>query len=480
MYAAALRLAAPLALALTLAGCLWKPDPGVAPLALAEAPVSALTLTEAREDLEIVVVVRAGSALDTPGREGLAWLAAESVAGAGAGALDPQQIAAQLESWGASLRVSVGPELVTFTLTCPPAHAEEAARLLGERVVAPRLTPGVLADAQRRAAELEATLTSPASPSLLAREALGLWLYEAHPYGHAATGRAGSRSAVTLLDVQQFLSRRYVRAVITGGVAGPASPERERAAAALGEQLSRAAPLLSSPTTPRLIPERKDRALLLVRAEGIGERVALRLGQGLDLRWDEPDAAALELAVAALRERLAALDDVARTGALTLGRGEAVQSAIQVSLELDDPARAPEALVRALRVVELWAQDGVEQSELLPPEAPAPSLPAALGARVLRWPDPSLPLPQAAEPPSPARVNAAIARWIRPDLWSVVAVLADPDALRAGLVEYPAASDVQASAATSGAPSDPGAAPETRYKGGIDRVTVVNATELFR
>lgn len=474
-----------LALALGLAGCLWKPNPGVAPLALAEAPVEPVSMTADGATITLVVMVRAGSAYDPPGREGLAWLSAMAVARGGSATQSAADVQRALAAWGAQFEVEVGLELVTFRLSCPPEHAVEAARLLGALVVSPGLEERALAQL-RAEGQTAAAARAEDAPAALASDVLQVWLYEAHPYGHLSAGRPGGLAVSTPLDVAQFLERRYVRSVLTAGVSGPAGrPELESARAALGEQLSLAPPLLSPPTTPRLVPERTRRALLVV--DTAREDLSLSLGQALDLQWDEPDGQALATATAALSARLSAdLGALGEASARLLGPGQAVQSALVVTVTPSAPALAPQALEAALRTVERFVQDGVEATELTPPPAPLPPLEGALSARLMRWPDPAaLANPGAATAPeaqalSPAVVNAAIARRLRPAVWSLVAVVPDAEAFRASLIEYPTGADVQTSAATSGAGSDPGAAPETRYRAGIDQVTVMNATELFR
>lgn len=463
---------------LALAGCFWRPDPGVAPLALAEAPVVPLAQPWSEPEVQLRVVVRAGSAADPVGREGLAWLTANALVSGGTRTRGPAEVQAQLEGWGAELRAEVGPETVAFDLHVPPAHAVEAARLLGELLVSPGLDPVAVSHARARAQLALASLAD-APPPALATQVLGVWLHESHPYGHLPLGRPEGLAVSAPLDVAQFHARRYVRSALAAGVAGPAGPELHQAQDALGAELSKAAPLLSAAPTPRLLPSREGRALLVVDHEGPAAGIAL--GQALDLRWDEPDGIALAAAAAALNARLLAeMGDLGLASASLEGPGERVQSALVVSLRPSSPERAAAALGRALRVIEVFAQDGVEPAELGAAPPALASLDSAVQAAAMGWPDPARALPERLADLSPARVNAAIARWIRPDAWSIVAVLPDPATLLGAPLEYPASSNVQTTAATSGASSAPDAPPATRTWADLGRVSVLNATELFR
>jgi hypothetical protein len=134
------------------------------------------------------VVVRAGSAYDPPGREGLAYLAAASLA----------------DMLGATFEA--GEELVRFDV--PASRAAELGAVLAA---------GPPSEALERARAANATWPSGASCDALAAAAWNVWAYPGHPYGHAVRGRSSVLPTITRAEVIAFVQRRYVReSVIVG------------------------------------------------------------------------------------------------------------------------------------------------------------------------------------------------------------------------------------------------------------------------
>lgn len=456
---------------LLLAGCFWKSNPGPAPLALAEAPVNATLVPAQGPDVRSMVAIRAGSAYDPAGREGLAWLTAHLVVEGGTTSLTPAQVASSLEGWGGHIEVEVGRERVLFAIRSPPAHAREAADLLGALISEPGLDPAALdrlrAEGQRRLDEIAA-----GPPGPLAEVLLFSWLYEAHPYGHEPQGRSTSLAAMGALDVSQFLARRYVRSVVAAGVSGPAdAPEVAAARDALNARLSELAPLLSPPPTPRLVPTRDARALVVV--EHPGEGAALALGVGVNAGLGSADGQALALAAAALDGRLRAhLHGAASTMAELYSARDVVQGAVIVRVVPTDPAGSADLLDETLHELTLFAQDGLETAELGEVRDPDP-LEAAVVGPLMRWWRPAT---TPAEPLPLAVINAAIGRYFVADHLSMVAVTPDAEGLRDALTEYAAPSDVQR-AGEGGAETT---APSPRLEAGLDRISIIQSTEIFR
>jgi hypothetical protein len=174
------------ALVLLAAACGYHPPPITPALLAARGPVRAVP-----GGAELVVAVRAGSAYDPPGREGLAWVAAQAVAGA------------------AGARVEVSPDAAVFTMAPERGFAFAAALT----------APGAdrVAEARSRALHALADRSCPG-------RALRAWVASAwvgHPYGHATEGRTSVLPTLAMDEVQAFLATRYVRdAVVVAGDAG--------------------------------------------------------------------------------------------------------------------------------------------------------------------------------------------------------------------------------------------------------------------
>lgn len=155
-------------------------------LVAAAAPITVLPLPAGNP---VVLALRAGSAFDPPGREGLAWVAAHAVA-------DPLGVT-----------VEVGPELVLFTIPAEKVGAFAAAIGVApgaEAVAGARVAAGVALD----------TLDCRA----LAERAWDAWMYTGHPYGHAPEGRRGVLETLTAVEVANFQEVRYTRSAAVLGV----------------------------------------------------------------------------------------------------------------------------------------------------------------------------------------------------------------------------------------------------------------------
>ncbi len=162
----------------------------------AEGPVQ--TVLGARPTDRVRVGLRAGSAHDPPGREGLAWVTAHAVAA----------------SVGADIGIDIGPEIVLFDV--PTADAERLAAAL----VAP---PSPEAVAGARTAALAAL--DRLDCRQLAERAWDAWIYAGHPYGHAPEGRRSVVPTLTAAEVAGFQAVRYVRSAAAVGLpAGVALP----------------------------------------------------------------------------------------------------------------------------------------------------------------------------------------------------------------------------------------------------------------
>lgn len=431
--------------ALALAGCTWKVDPGPAPLKLAQR-VSVVTVPGDDRAAELVVMVRAGSAYDPVGREGLAWQTANAITHGGTPTMSAEQVQQAWARMGVKLGVTVGSELVNFKVVVPPDRAVEAAGLLGALVATPALDVSAT-DLARLDGVLGARLPTLDAPDLASR--LLRWMvYEGHPYGHPAQGWQQTSLVVTALDVTQFLEDRYLRSVVAAGVGGLV--DGAAAASALAAPLDTLPARLSPDVTPRLLPTAKDRSAVIVGpTPDLGTMVAL--GHALNLRWDDPDGVAVLAAVAALDARLErAIGAHSGVEARWVEPWTAIQGQLEITLSQPGESVSP-LLASVLREVELFAQDGVNEDDLAMAKRavqdelhPATGqLERAMAAALLDGPDPATGMSERLDALTPAAVNAAIARWIHPDRLSIALVARDPALYRAAFIEDSGASSVQ-------------------------------------
>ena len=202
---------------LAVVGCAFHPPAEPPRLSVAEGP-----LRRVDGDGESLLAVRAGSAYDPPGREGLAQVAAT-----------------MLEAHGARV-LEVGPELALFEVD--PARAADLAQWLG----APSLDGAALA------AVVEPLIERSPSCEEVAEAALDRWQFSGHPYRGPVAGRRSTLATLSPAEVIAFLRARYTR----DGMAlrGPEIP-------ALNQLSSRISPRV---TPAALAPAGLDGAATLV------------------------------------------------------------------------------------------------------------------------------------------------------------------------------------------------------------------------
>lgn len=208
-------------------GCRPYVPPDVTPpLVAAREP---LRIIKVDEDVSVTtLVVRAGSAYDPPGREGLAF------------------VTAQIVGLRLGARVEVGLETVKFTL--PASVVADAATSLLLPVQPVELEYArELANARLRSAEC----------AQVAQDVGLAWAFAGHPYGHAVAGRLSSLPTLSTAEVSAFYAARYVRdAAVWVASAAAGVPSLDAAFA----------PLLSRSPTPAVKPS-TYRPTLVVEAE---------------------------------------------------------------------------------------------------------------------------------------------------------------------------------------------------------------------
>lgn len=169
------------------------PPARVPALVVARAPLRTLQSAQASPGT-LVLLVRAGSAYDPPGREGLSFALAHGLA------------------VRAGVEAEVGSELVRFTI--PEGRAPALAAALVEAVEEAVVRAGVESAAPGR------------SCRAIARDAARAWGLAGHPYGHRPEGRASVLPTLSPGEAQGFRQLRYVRdaAVLLVGPGADARP----------------------------------------------------------------------------------------------------------------------------------------------------------------------------------------------------------------------------------------------------------------
>lgn len=508
-----------LTLALPLASACWAPNPGPSRLAQAEGPVGLVTLPGGGPATDIVILVRAGSAYDPVGQEGLASLTARLLREGGAGGRSPDEVDALLYRLGTDISVHVDRELVTFQTRALHEDLDELAPLLSDLLTDPHLDLDAL---ERLRTEAQDTLSRglQSSDEALGEQVFFDWVWEGNPYGHPAAGRLGALEVLGQDDVQAFLDERWVRPAVMVGIRGPAVAdgvinEEAPGGAALAQLRDSLAALparLWSDVTPRAVEPVDGHHVLVVHADT--SSVGVHFGHPLRIDRGHEDWPALLLATTALGEHRQSHGRLYRAlrGARGLNYGDyayleryvqdgwssaqrpgtgALQNAFSVWLRPVTADNGAFATKAAVAMVEDFVESGLTESEVEQMQAYLPARIALWGDQPIRrltwtteaalmgWPDPFVDLPGLVAQVDTATVNQAIRRHIRPEDLKIVAVAGDPAAYLEGLqADSPIVYGGDPPAAGSAQAADDAAWANRRLS--PQSTTVVPVDELFQ
>ena len=493
-----------------LVGCTGGRYPrGTSALTEAHGPVTLVHQPAQGELVHLEILVRAGSAHDPIGSEGLAHLTAQLMRQGGAGQRSAEEVEAVLYRMGTDVEVVVDREMVAFRATCVAEDAPELARLMGSMLMAPKLQPAALSRIRDEALiYLQQGLAQ--NDETLGDAVLDAQLYAGHGYGHPVEGRAGVLPMLDEAQVRRFILERYVRPAIVLGVAGAASDETVQG---LRARLSEAPSELYRDVTPRAVSVPRGRQVLIVQKQTAA--TGIHFGHPTRLRRDHPDWPAMMLAATALGEHRQAHGRLYQ--ALREQRGlnygdygyveryrqdgwshrqqtgtGRVDNAFYVWIRPVAPANAAFALKGAVGIVEDWVETGLSEEEFTAMQAylqsrialwaadPARRLGWATEAALMGWPDPLSSLPQAVGALTREEVHAAIQKHVHPERLDIVVVTQDAAALSEALrSEAPTPMVADKSHAEDAAIAAEDAEISSRQLG-IDGIEIVPTADLFR
>jgi zinc protease len=167
----------------------------------------------------IAFVLRAGAASDPTGKAGLANLVAE-LATRGTSTRSAQEIAAEIESLGATLSSSADPDGIVLSVSAPAATLEAAGKVLADIVQNATFPANEFEPARKRALDRFAVSMKDTSTvaALVAQRAL----YGDAPYGSIPSGTAATLAAITPDDLLQHYRNWWhpsnAAVVIAGGI----------------------------------------------------------------------------------------------------------------------------------------------------------------------------------------------------------------------------------------------------------------------
>jgi zinc protease len=161
-----------------------------------------------------------GSAHDPKGKEGRANMAS-ALLGEGAGELDARAFSEAIEARAMRLTFSVDEDGLDVALESLSEHKDEAMRLLGLALAAPRMDESSIGRVRAQTLSLITQMES--RPAFLAQRALRKAAFGEHPYAVPATGTAESVRSLTQADVRDYAKTRLTRGNMVVAIAGDIS-----------------------------------------------------------------------------------------------------------------------------------------------------------------------------------------------------------------------------------------------------------------
>lgn len=168
----------------------------------------------------MTVLVPGGASTDTRAKAGVAQFAA-SLAEQGTADMSAQEIAARLESLGASFSANAGRDGTFFSLTAPVANFEAAGEVLAA-IVRSAQYPQAELDRERKRA-IDGLLVEMKDPGALAGKVAAVAMYGDAPYGSQSSGTAESIAMITREDLlehrQTWWHPSETKLIVSGGIA---------------------------------------------------------------------------------------------------------------------------------------------------------------------------------------------------------------------------------------------------------------------
>ncbi|HZG07412.1 MAG TPA: pitrilysin family protein [Allosphingosinicella sp.] len=177
----------------------------------------------------MTLVVKGGASTDPRERAGLAAMAAD-LATKGTATRSAQQIAAELESLGASLNSGAGPDGAFLSVAAPAANLEAAGRILADMTQNATFPADEVERHRKRA--LDALSIAMRDPGSIAQMVVQPLLYGPAPYGTLPNGTPASLAAIGRDDLAAHHRRWWHPANSTLVIAGGVETARANALAA--------------------------------------------------------------------------------------------------------------------------------------------------------------------------------------------------------------------------------------------------------
>ncbi|MDH5627934.1 MAG: insulinase family protein [Candidatus Krumholzibacteria bacterium] len=185
------------------------------------APTPAVTLPIQSSPLVTFrVQFRAGTIDDPAGKEGLTRLTASLLTDGGTKSHTYNEIVEMLYPMAASIDVTVDKEITTFYGTTHIDNLDRYFELFSQMLLEPRFDARDFERVKTSQINYVAKTLRGTNDEEFGKQALGVMMYEGHPYGAPNAGTVSSLESITLDDVRSQCSRVFTRDNAIIGLAG--------------------------------------------------------------------------------------------------------------------------------------------------------------------------------------------------------------------------------------------------------------------
>lgn len=257
-----------------------------------------LTLpSKGADSIDVRILFNSGSVNDPKGKEGLTYMTAKMIAEGGTMKHTYAEVIRLLYPMAASINVSVDKQQTVFIGRVHRDHVKMYFPLLLEVLLEPRFSEEDFRRIKDETLNYIKKNLRQADDEMLSREALDVWMYEGHPYGHLVEGTVTGLESITLEDIRQHCVKIFTQDRLVVGLAGAVDDDLT---GLIEDKLSS---LPESGVKKVTIPDAKMPAGLEVRiVEKITDSTAIFMGVPTALERGHGDFYPLMLAFSCLGE----------------------------------------------------------------------------------------------------------------------------------------------------------------------------------
>jgi zinc protease len=234
------------------------------------------------------VMIKAGSAYDPPGKEGLAYFTAQLL-NRGTQSYSRDQIDDLLDYLSARLNVEVHKEVIVISGTTLKENLDKFYQVFSEIILKPTFPEDQIEKTRRD--QLDAIENVRSDDFDLVKESFDNFIFRGHPYGHLVYGNESSVKSLIRQDVVDFYQKYFVQNNIFLGLAGDFDDQ-------LVERFKKDMSTLETGVMQKIEGKAQTivgRKVLLIEKEG-REQTQFRIGHPYDLTRRSPDYSAMVVA----------------------------------------------------------------------------------------------------------------------------------------------------------------------------------------